>query len=64
MVGSIVVAGTVVVYVTCAPSAVAGIALPTPALVNCVGRVSVAVLGLEGESGEPYMLPGVPLARV
>ena len=41
----IVVAATVVVYVTTCPRAVAGIALPTPAEVYGVGRASVAVFG-------------------
>ena len=36
-----------------APSALAGMALPTPALVYCVGKVKVAVLGFDGESEEP-----------
>ena len=43
--GATVVPGTVVAYVTTPPSAVIGIALPTPAAVNGDGTTSVAVFG-------------------
>ncbi len=63
MVGSTVVPGIVVVYVTSPPKALAGIALPTPALVYGVGIERVDVFGLAA-SLPPYTLPDVPLARV
>ena len=47
--GETVVPGIVVVYVDHSPSALTGMALPTPAAVHCVGTVSVAVSGLEDE---------------
>ena len=50
VVGRIVVPGMVVVYVISAPRALAGIALPTPEAVYCVGRVNVAVFGFEAGS--------------
>ena len=62
MVGWIVLAGMVTVYVTSAPRLLAGMALPTPALVNGVGRVKVEVLGFS--PGLEYTLPVFPLARV
>ncbi len=52
----------VTVYVTSAPRLLAGMALPTPALVNGVGRVKVEVLGFS--PGLEYTLPVFPLARV
>lgn len=51
--GSIVVPGKVVVTVTTWPSAVAGIALPEPAAVYCVGMGRVEVFGLSGEPSDP-----------
>ena len=51
--GGIVVPGIVVVYTDHSPSALKGMALPTPAAVYCVGSVSVAVSGFDGEEGEP-----------
>ena len=50
VVGGIVVPGMVVVYVISAPRALAGIALPTPEAVYCVGRVNVAVFGFAAGS--------------
>ena len=49
--GGIVVPGKVVVYVMYWPNAVAGIALPVPAAVYCVGSLRVAVSG--GVAGVP-----------
>ena len=43
--GGIVVPGKVVVYVMYWPNAVAGMALPVPAAVYCVGSLRVAVSG-------------------
>lgn len=57
------VPGIVVVYVASPPNALAGIALPTPALVYGVGIDNVDVFGLAASS-PPYTLPDVPLARV
>lgn len=51
--GGIVVPDIVVVYVISCPRAVAGIALPLPEAVYCVGIGKVAVSGLEGESDAP-----------
>lgn len=62
VVGWTVLAGMVTVYVTSAPRLLAGIALPTPALVYGVGRVKVEVLGLS--AALEYTLPVFPLARV
>jgi len=62
VVGSTVVAGMVMVYVTWAPRALGGMALPIPALVNGTGRVNVEVLGLS--AALEYTLPVFPLARV
>ena len=53
VVGWIVDAGRVTVYVAKPPSSLAGMALPTPELVNGVGRVKVDVLGTSGELAEP-----------
>ena len=64
IVGIIVVAGTVIVYVASPPRSLAGMALPTPELVNGIGKVRVEVFGTSGELEEPYTLPVVPLARV
>ena len=49
--GGIVVPGRVVVYVMYWPNAVAGMALPVPAAVYCVGNLRVAVSG--GVAGVP-----------
>lgn len=62
VVGSTVVAGIVMVYVTCAPKLLAGMALPIPALVYGVGSVRVDVLGLSAGLG--YTLPVIPFLRV
>lgn len=53
VVGSMVVPGKVVVTVMTWPRAVAGIALPEPAAVYCVGMGRVEVFGLSGESSDP-----------
>ena len=60
--GGIVVPGIVVVYVMYWPNAVAGMALPVPAAVYCVGSLSVAVSG--GVAGVPYILPDDPSPSV
>ena len=64
VVGIIVVAGTVMVYVASPPRSLAGIALPTPEFVYGIGNVRVEVFGTSGELEEPYTLPVVPLASV
>lgn len=57
------VPGMVVVNVASPPNALAGIALPTPALVYGVGIDKVDVFGLAAAL-PPYTLPDVPLVRV
>ena len=46
------VPGIVIVKVSTAPKPLAGIGVPTPALVYGVGRFSVAVFGLAAGSAE------------
>ena len=60
-VGWIVLPGTVIVKVASAPRALAGIALPTPALVKGVGNAKVDVFGTSPDS---YMSPMVPFRSV
>src|SRR4051812_29248010 len=65
VIGGIVLPGIVVVYVkvTCPPRALAGIAVPTPDAVNCVGIGRVPRSGFAAGLSE-YMLPLFPSINV
>lgn len=65
VVADMVLGGRVVVYVsvTNPPSAVAGIALPTPEAVYCDGRTRVAVFGFAAALLE-YIFPVCPFVNV
>jgi len=65
VVAGMVVSGNVVVnvMVTSSPSALAGMALPTPEAVYWLGNARVAVLGFAASFAE-YKFPVVPLTKV
>lgn len=57
--GETTLPGRVVVYVSAPPNSLAGIALPTPLLVNGIGNTIAAVFGM-ADSSPLYRLPVWP----